>query len=34
MEWRDQEFDLKTLGLPAGSGQQWRPVAERTGAWV
>jgi hypothetical protein len=29
MDWRDEEFDLKTLELPAGSGQQPRTVAER-----
>jgi hypothetical protein len=34
MEWRDEEFYLKTLGLPAGNGQQPSTVAERTGAWV
>jgi hypothetical protein len=34
MEWRNEEFDLKTLGLHARSGQQRRTVAERTGARV
>jgi hypothetical protein len=34
MEWRNEEFDLETLGLHAGSGQQRRTVTERTAAVV
>jgi hypothetical protein len=34
MEWRNEELDLETSGLPAGSGQQRRTVAERTAVRV
>ena len=34
MEWRNEEFDLRTLGLPAGSRRQRMTVIERTAARV
>jgi hypothetical protein len=34
MEWRNEEFDLDRLELPAVSWRQRRTVAERTGVRV